>query len=88
MTKGIITKTGNSYAIRVPKAYITENNLRLGDMVTLEEPLKKQQKALLALVAYSEKKGPLAGIDNPVEWQREQRKARDPWRHFNGTTRH
>lgn len=73
MTQGIITKTGNSYAIRVPKRYIDDNNLKLGDVVNVEEPLVKQQEALKALIDYGKKHGPLKGIVDPAAWQREQR---------------
>jgi antitoxin component of MazEF toxin-antitoxin module len=47
MVQGIITKTGNSYAIRVPKLYIDNNNLKLGDVVNIEELLVKQNIASL-----------------------------------------
>ena len=73
MVQGTITKTGNSYAIRVPKRYIDDNNLKLGDIVNVEEPLVAQQRALDALVAHGQKHGPIQGIPDPVAWQREQR---------------
>ncbi len=73
MVQGIITKTGNSYAIRVPKRYIDDNKLKLGDVVSVEEPLVKQQQALDALMSHGRKQGPLKGISNPATWQREQR---------------
>lgn len=83
MTKGIITKTGNSYAIRVPKHYITDNNLKLGDKVELNEPLEeqlsKQRSALKALVTYGKNNPGKMDIDEIVEWQREQRRSSDPW---------
>jgi hypothetical protein len=64
MIQGIITKTGNSYAIRVPKRYIDDNNLSLGDIVNVEEPLAKQRNALDALIKHSKKHGPIKGIAN------------------------
>jgi hypothetical protein len=73
MVKGIITKTGNSYAIRVPKRYIDDNRLKLGDIVNVVEPLDQQQKALHALIVHGQKHGPVKGISDPVAWQREQR---------------
>lgn len=79
MIQGIITKTGNSYAIRVPKRYIDDNNLKLGDTVNVEEPLHEQQQALAALVSHGKKNGPIKGIPDPVAWQRAQRISRDPW---------
>lgn len=80
MTQGIVTKTGNSYALRVPKRYIDDNNLKLGDKVDIEEPLVKQQKALAALVGRGKKHGPLKDITDPVAWQRKQRSWSDPWK--------
>jgi antitoxin component of MazEF toxin-antitoxin module len=73
MVQGIITKTGNSYAIRVPKRYIDDNKLKLGDIVKVEEPLVKQQQALNALISHGKKHGPIKGIADPVAWQRTQR---------------
>lgn len=73
MVRGIITKTGNSYAIRVPKRYIDDNNLKLGDTVAIEEPKVKQQQALDALIRHGKQHGPIKGIKDPVAWQREQR---------------
>ena len=71
--KGTITKTGNSYAIRVPKSYIDDNNLRLGDKVDVEEPLTKQRHVLDALIMHSQRRGPIKGITDPSLWQHEQR---------------
>lgn len=73
MVQGIITKTGNSYAIRVPKRYIDDNKLKLGDTVNVEEPLLQQQQALDALMSHGAKHGSLQGISDPVTWQRNQR---------------
>ena len=73
MVQGIITKTGNSYAIRVPKRYIDDNKLKLGDVVNVEEPLLRQQQALNALINHGKKHGPIKSIADPVAWQREQR---------------
>src|SRR5436190_1521687 len=50
MTRAIVTKSGNSYALRVPKRYIEDNHLRLGDEVEIDEPVAKQGEALAALV--------------------------------------
>ncbi len=77
MVQGIITKTGNSYAIRVPKHYIDDNNLKLGDLVDIEEPLVKQRQALDALIAHGKERGPIKSIPDPVGWQREQRSWED-----------
>ena len=77
MAQGIITKTGNSYAIRVPKRYIDDNKLKLGDLVNVEDPLVKQQQALDALISHGQKHGPIKGIPDPVAWQREQRGWKD-----------
>ena len=80
MAQGIVTKTGNSYALRVPKRYIDDNHLKLGDKVNIEEPIVKQQKALAAIVNYGKKHGPVKGIADPVKWQHDQRSWSDPWK--------
>ncbi len=73
MTKAIVTKTGNSYALRVPKKYITDNELKLGDVVDIENPLQKQRQALDALLEYGKKRGPLSDSEELVTWQRKER---------------
>ena len=88
MVQGIITKTGNSYAIRVPKRYIDDNHLKLGDVVNVEEPLVKQRQALAALVAHGKKHGAIKGIPDPVAWQRAQRLWTDPWQQVKDKIKH
>jgi hypothetical protein len=79
MVRAIVTKSGNSYALRVPKSYIDVNQMKLGDIVILEEPLTLQKSALEALVKRGKTEGPIGSIPNPVDWQRQQRKSSDPW---------
>lgn len=79
MAEGIITKTGNSYAIRVPKSYISNNQLKLGDKVPLQDTLGAQQQALANLVRHASKTRPVPGIDDPVAWQRKNRVSDSPW---------
>lgn len=79
MVRSIVTKSGNSYALRVPKRYIDDNKLKLGDIVTIEEPLTLQMKALEALVKQGKARGPIKSIPNPIEWQRQLRHSSDPW---------
>jgi len=79
MVRAIVTKTGNSYALRVPKRYIDDNKLQLGDIVALEEPLTLQKSALKALVKQGKVQGAIKTISDPVMWQRQQRQSRDPW---------
>jgi antitoxin component of MazEF toxin-antitoxin module len=57
MVQAIVTKTGNSYALRVPKRYIDDNHLKLGDAVDIEEPLIKQKQALSALLSQGKNGG-------------------------------
>ena len=79
MIRAIVTKTGNSYALRVPKRYINENHLKLGDEVDIEEPMIEQQRTLNALVQLGNENGAIKGIADPVQWQRSQHKSTDPW---------
>jgi antitoxin component of MazEF toxin-antitoxin module len=87
MTRAIVTKTGNSYALRVPKSYIDDNQLQLGDVVEIEEPRDRQRQALASLLELGRKNGPIAGIDDPVAWQRQQRRSNDPWEETHGSSR-
>ncbi len=43
------------------------------------QPLERQKQALEALVAHGESHGAVAGIADPVAWQRKQRESSDPW---------
>lgn len=79
MVRAIVTKSGNSYALRVPKRYIDDNKLQLGDIVTLEEPLTLQKNALEALVQQGKARGAIKTIPDPVKWQRQQRQSDEPW---------
>jgi antitoxin component of MazEF toxin-antitoxin module len=79
MVRAIVTKTGNSYALRVPKCYIEDNHLKLGDTVNIEDPLELQRKALDDLIEQGKKYGPIKAIADPVAWQRKQRESSDPW---------
>jgi antitoxin component of MazEF toxin-antitoxin module len=83
MIKAVVTKTGNSYALRVPKRYIDDNHLKLGDTVSVEEPLVRQKEALAALIVQGKERGRIKAIADPVTWQREQRQSNDPWEELN-----
>lgn len=39
-----VIKAGNSYALRVPKKYIKDTNIKLGEKVHLAPPLKAQKQ--------------------------------------------
>jgi antitoxin component of MazEF toxin-antitoxin module len=74
-----VIKTGNSYALRVPKAYVDDAGLKLGDKVDIPLPLrtKKQDNLkILRLWKQLQEMKPFEGIKDPVEWQREIRKDR------------
>lgn len=75
-----VIKTGNSYALRVPKAYVTDANLKLGQKVLLSEPLTAAQhhnpEAIKQAIRNLQAVDAYADIDDPVAWQREIRKDR------------
>lgn len=79
MTRAIVTKSGNSYALRVPKRYIDENHLKLGDEVEIQEPMDEQLKALQSIIQLGKTRGPIRAIKDPVAWQRSQRESTSPW---------
>lgn len=74
-----VIKTGNSYALRVPKSYIDEGQLSLGDKTTLH-PAQKQQpqdhQHIQQLWKELQELKPFRSIKDPVAWQRELRKDR------------
>ena len=72
-----VIKSGNSYALRIPKVYADKNRLQLGNKIRLAPPLplirktnhielQKQLKEIQKLSIYK-------NIKDPVKWQREQR---------------
>lgn len=83
MSKYIATviKTGNSYALRVPKSYIDEGQLNLGDKTTLPPAQKKQPQdqnraEIQQAIRNLQKLNAFSSIKDPVAWQREIRKDR------------
>lgn len=73
-----VIKTGNSYALRVPKFYAERNNLRPGAKVVLQDPQISGGTLadLQASIRASRKKGGIGAWDkitNPSEWQRDER---------------
>lgn len=80
-----LIKSGNSYALRVPKQYVIDSKLKLGDKATLPlpTPQKKQDNAKLIQILEElqelHRQNPdvgLGSIKDPVAWQREIRKDR------------
>lgn len=74
-----VIKTGNSYALRVPKQYVEDAGLKLGQKAAIELPVSefrqdrvKIQKILKELQSI----GAYKSIGDPVAWQREIRKDR------------
>jgi antitoxin component of MazEF toxin-antitoxin module len=77
-TPATVIKTGNSYALRVPKSYAERNNLLQGSKVMLPDPqvaggtLANLQSAIKA----AKRKGWVNAWDkiaDPVQWQRSER---------------
>jgi antitoxin component of MazEF toxin-antitoxin module len=74
-----VIKTGNSYALRVPKAYIENANLSLGDKADIPLPATKEQYNPVAIkkaIRELQRVGAFKDIKDPVAWQREIRKDR------------
>ncbi len=81
MNKYITTviKTGNSFALRVPKQYINDANLKLGQKATIQLPIpeaKQNRVRVQALFKQLQELGAYKDIKDPVAWQREIRKDR------------
>jgi antitoxin component of MazEF toxin-antitoxin module len=75
-----VIKTGNSYALRVPKAYMEAGELKLGQKVQLGEPELAPRafnhEAFIEAMKAVQELNPYRDIEDPVAWQRETRKDR------------
>ena len=81
MSNYIVTviKTGNSYALRVPKRYVEDAKLLLGQKTTIDLPRQstKQNKAeIQEILRQLAELKPYKNIVDPVAWQREIRSDR------------
>ncbi len=74
-----VIKTGNSYALRVPKAYVVDASLHLGDKADIGLPRpepKQSREKILEAIRQLQKVGAYKNIKDPIAWQREIRKDR------------
>lgn len=74
-----VIKTGNSYALRVPKRYVEDARLELGQKADIELPTpqpKQDRKRVQQLLKELQEISAYKVIKNPVAWQREMRKDR------------
>lgn len=74
-----VIKTGNSYALRVPKAYIEDADLKLGDKADIPLPQKartQDHEKIQQILKELQKLKPYRDIKDPIAWQREIRKDR------------
>ena len=74
-----VIKTGNSYALRVPKQYIEDANLRLGQKVSIPLPLTESvqnRQRIQSLLKQLQELGAYQDIQDPRAWQKEIRAER------------
>jgi antitoxin component of MazEF toxin-antitoxin module len=74
-----VIKTGNSYALRVPKQYIDDAQLELGQKATIQLPIievKQDRKRIQMLFKQLQELVAFKSIKDPAAWQREIRKDR------------
>lgn len=81
MSNYIVTviKTGNSYALRVPKKYVDDAQLELGQKATIQLPtpqLRQNRQRIQNLLRQLQEVGAYKDIKDPVAWQREIRNDR------------
>ncbi len=77
-TIATVIKTGNSFALRVPKSYAERNRLRLGSKVSLPDPQTyggtlADLDAKLSASVKKDKIPAWDSISNPSKWQRNER---------------
>ena len=75
-----VIKTGNSYALRVPKKYVEDAELVLGQKIQVGNPLPDTQsqnrEAIQRAIKNLQRVHAYSDIKDPVAWQREIRKDR------------
>lgn len=75
-----VIKTGNSYALRVPKSYIENAKLTLGQKVQINTPVRLPKEyspeAVRKSINNLQAINAFRTIKDPVAWQRETRKDR------------
>jgi antitoxin component of MazEF toxin-antitoxin module len=74
-----VIKTGNSYALRVPKKYIDDSALTLGQKVQVTDPIiarVQDREAIQRAIRELQKINAYSDMKDPVVWQREIRKDR------------
>jgi antitoxin component of MazEF toxin-antitoxin module len=74
-----VIKTGNSYALRVPKKYVEDAHLQSGQKTTIGLPIpepKQDRTKIQEVLRQLQTIGTYKDIKDPVTWQRETRKDR------------
>ncbi len=75
-----VIKTGNSYALRVPKKYVEDAELVLGQKIQVGNPLpdiqSQDREAIQRAIRNLQRVHAYSDIKDPVAWQREIRKDR------------
>jgi antitoxin component of MazEF toxin-antitoxin module len=74
-----VIKTGNSYALRVPKKYVDDARLELGQKATIQLPtpdVKQDRNKIQHIIKQLQEIGAYKNIKDPAAWQREIRKDR------------
>ena len=74
-----VIKTGNSYALRVPKKYVEDARLTLGQKTEIALPVpqpKQNRTRIQEIIRQLQELGAYKDIKDPVAWQREIRKDR------------
>lgn len=75
-----VIKTGNSYALRLPKEYFVQSKLILGQKVQVGKPIivpkEHNPKAIKQAIRNLQEVGAFHGINDPVAWQRKIRQDR------------
>jgi antitoxin component of MazEF toxin-antitoxin module len=74
-----VIKTGNSYALRVPKKYVEDARLELGQKTTIQLPVpeaKQDRKRIQKLLMQLQEINAYGNIEDPMAWQRGVRQDR------------
>lgn len=83
MYTATVIKSGNSYALRIPKRLAEDAHLEVGQKVEIPAPAVQRRGnaagALAKLQKLADEKGSMPSISDAAAWQRAIRDEIDPW---------
>ncbi|MEX0668564.1 MAG: hypothetical protein WD061_02400 [Candidatus Saccharimonadales bacterium] len=77
--KATVIKSGNSYALRVPKQYVEDGKLELGQKADIALPIvrfKQDRQRIQKIIKQLQEMGAYKQVEDPAIWQQALRQDR------------